>query len=79
MWARKNKIRPISGFFTKMAYIQVMNFIPVKVSTLYMSAVDTFHSKSSFTVENKINYDYILSGFYLLCFKIKQIETFHDV
>jgi hypothetical protein len=27
--------RPVSGFFTKNAYFQVMNFIPVKVSTLY--------------------------------------------
>jgi hypothetical protein len=35
MWARKNKNRPVSGFFTKIAYFQVMNFIPVKVSTLY--------------------------------------------
>jgi hypothetical protein len=31
----KEKNRPISGFFTKIAYFQVMNFIPVKVSTLY--------------------------------------------
>jgi hypothetical protein len=37
MWARKNKNRPISGFFTKIAYFQVMNFIPVKVSTLYLA------------------------------------------
>jgi hypothetical protein len=36
MWARKNKNRPVSGFFTKIAYFQVMNFIPVKVSTLYV-------------------------------------------
>jgi hypothetical protein len=35
MWARKNKNRPVSGSFTKIAYFQVMNFIPVKVSTLY--------------------------------------------
>jgi hypothetical protein len=35
MWARKNKNRPVSGFFTKIAHVQVMNFIPVKVSTLY--------------------------------------------
>jgi hypothetical protein len=26
----------VSGFFTKIAYFQVMNFIPVKVSTLYI-------------------------------------------
>jgi hypothetical protein len=31
---RKTKI-DIFGFFTKMAHVQVMNFIPVKVSTLY--------------------------------------------
>jgi hypothetical protein len=37
MWARKNKNRPISGFFTKIAYFQVLNFIPVKVSTLYLA------------------------------------------
>jgi hypothetical protein len=36
MWARKNKNRPVSGFFAKIAYVQVMNFIPVKVSTLYI-------------------------------------------
>jgi hypothetical protein len=36
MWARKNKNRPVSGFFTKTAYVQVINFIPVKVSTLYV-------------------------------------------
>jgi hypothetical protein len=36
MWARKNKNRPISGFFTKIAYVQVMNFIPVEASTLYV-------------------------------------------
>jgi hypothetical protein len=36
MWARKNKNRPVLGFFTKTAYVQVMNFISVKVSTLYM-------------------------------------------
>jgi hypothetical protein len=35
IWARKKKNRPVSGFFTKTAYVQVMNFIPVKVSTLY--------------------------------------------
>jgi hypothetical protein len=35
MWARKSKNRPVSGFFTKFTYVQVMNFIPVKVSTLY--------------------------------------------
>jgi hypothetical protein len=36
MWARKNKNRPVSVFFTKIARVQVMNFIPVKVSTLYV-------------------------------------------
>jgi hypothetical protein len=35
MWARKNKNRPFSGFLTKIANVPVMNFIPVKVSTLY--------------------------------------------
>jgi hypothetical protein len=35
IWARKNKNWPVSVFFTKIAYFQVMNFIPVKVSTLY--------------------------------------------
>jgi hypothetical protein len=39
MWARKNTNRPVSGFFTKTAYVQVMNFIPVKVSTLYKGNV----------------------------------------
>jgi hypothetical protein len=34
MWATKNKNRPVSGFYTKIAYFQVVNFIPVKVSTL---------------------------------------------
>jgi hypothetical protein len=32
---KENKNRPVSGFFIKIAYVQVMNFIPVKVSTLY--------------------------------------------
>jgi hypothetical protein len=36
MWARKNKNLPVSGFFAKIAYFQVMNFIPAKVSTLYI-------------------------------------------
>jgi hypothetical protein len=36
MWAGKNKNPPVSVFFTKIAYFQVMNFIPVKVSTLYI-------------------------------------------
>jgi hypothetical protein len=31
----ENKNRPVSGFFAKITYVQVMNFIPVKVSTLY--------------------------------------------
>jgi hypothetical protein len=35
MWARKNKNSFVSGFFTKIVYDQVMNFIPVKVPTLY--------------------------------------------
>jgi hypothetical protein len=35
MWAGKNKNRTVSGFFTKITNVQVMNFIPVKVSTLY--------------------------------------------
>jgi hypothetical protein len=39
MWASKNKNRPVSGFFTKTAYVQVMNFIPVKVSTLYVKKI----------------------------------------
>jgi hypothetical protein len=29
---------PVSGFFTKIAYFQVMNFIPVKVSILYVQS-----------------------------------------
>jgi hypothetical protein len=33
----KNKNRPVLAFFTKTVYVQVMNFIPVKVSTLYKS------------------------------------------
>jgi hypothetical protein len=37
MWSKKiNKNRPVSGFFTKIALFQVMNFIPVIVSTLYV-------------------------------------------
>jgi hypothetical protein len=39
MWARKNKNRPISGFFTKTAYVQVMNFIPVKY-VVYLAVTD---------------------------------------
>jgi hypothetical protein len=35
MWARKNTNGPVSEFFTKTVYAQVMNFIPVKVSILY--------------------------------------------
>jgi hypothetical protein len=31
----KTKIDLFRDFFTKIAYVQVMNFIPVKVSTLY--------------------------------------------
>jgi hypothetical protein len=31
----KTKNPPVSGFFTKITNVQVMNFIPVKVSTLY--------------------------------------------
>jgi hypothetical protein len=31
----QTKNRPVSGFFTKIVYFQVMNFIPVNVSTLY--------------------------------------------
>jgi hypothetical protein len=58
MSARKNNNRPVSGFFTKIAYFQVMNFIPVKVSTLYIfsSSVsqrafcDTENSFTSFLV-----------------------------
>jgi hypothetical protein len=34
---KENKNRPVSGFFTKITYVQVINFIPVKVSTLYYS------------------------------------------
>jgi hypothetical protein len=33
----KIKIDLFRDFFTKIAYFQVMNFIPVKVSTLYKS------------------------------------------
>jgi hypothetical protein len=33
----KIKIDLFRDFFTKIAYFQVMNFIPVKVSTLYSS------------------------------------------
>jgi hypothetical protein len=35
MWTGKNKNQPVSGFFTKIAYDEVMIFILVKVSTLY--------------------------------------------
>jgi hypothetical protein len=27
IWTEKNKNRPVSGFFTKITYVQVMNFI----------------------------------------------------
>jgi hypothetical protein len=33
----KTKIDLFREFFTKIIYVQVMNFIPVKVSTLYAS------------------------------------------
>jgi hypothetical protein len=46
MWARKNKNWPVSIFFTKIAYFQVMNFIPVKVSTLYFSLFMAINSCS---------------------------------
>jgi hypothetical protein len=36
IWARKNKNLPVLGFFAKIAYFKVMNFIPAKVSTLYI-------------------------------------------
>jgi hypothetical protein len=36
IWTRKHKKLPISEFFTKIAYVQVMNFIPFKVSPLYL-------------------------------------------
>jgi hypothetical protein len=39
IWARKNKNRSVSGFFAKIIYVQVMNFIPVKVSTLRESQI----------------------------------------
>jgi hypothetical protein len=42
MWARKNKNRSVSGFFTKIACVEVINFIPVKVSTLYLVCVMIF-------------------------------------
>jgi hypothetical protein len=32
---KEKKNRPVSGFFTQITDVQVMNFIPVKVSTLY--------------------------------------------
>jgi hypothetical protein len=44
MWAGKNKNRPVSGLFTKTTYVQVMNFIPVKVSTLYFSFIIFLYS-----------------------------------
>jgi hypothetical protein len=44
MWARKNKNRPISGFLIKIAHVQVINFIPVKVSTLYKCVKRLFFS-----------------------------------
>jgi hypothetical protein len=40
MWARNNKNRPVSGFFTKITYVQVIHFIPVKISTLYLSKTE---------------------------------------
>jgi hypothetical protein len=42
----KNKNRPVSGFFTKIAYFQVMNFIPVKLSSLY-NKVNSFMKRTS--------------------------------
>jgi hypothetical protein len=35
----KTKIDRFRDFFTKTAYVQVMNFIPVKVSTLYIQSI----------------------------------------
>jgi hypothetical protein len=42
MRARKNKNRPVPGFPTKTTYVQVMNFIPVKVFTLYVDELISY-------------------------------------
>jgi hypothetical protein len=34
VWAGKGENRPVSGFYAKVAYFQVVNFVPVGVSTL---------------------------------------------
>jgi hypothetical protein len=50
VWAGKDRDRPVSGFFARIIYVGVMNFIPVKVSTLYihlLSKLSRTHSKSS--------------------------------
>jgi hypothetical protein len=39
VWAGECKSRPVSGFFAGAAYVQVINFIPVKVSTLYVKKI----------------------------------------
>jgi UDP-N-acetylglucosamine 2-epimerase len=50
MWARKNKDRPVSGFFTKTAHVQVTNFIPVKVFTLYTGCLMKNASTHNFVI-----------------------------
>jgi hypothetical protein len=62
MWARKNKNRPVSGFFTKTAYVQVMIFFPVKVSTLYVKKIQKVFQIvgiSAKTEEKKINFVFL--------------------
>jgi hypothetical protein len=39
MWAGKTKIDLFRDFFLKMVNFKVMNFIPVKVSTLYIQCI----------------------------------------
>jgi hypothetical protein len=55
-WARKNKNRPVSGYFIKIAYFQVMNFIPVKVSSLYI-LIQYKPNNSMDTIFGKICYE----------------------
>jgi hypothetical protein len=61
MLASKNKNRPLSGFFTKIAYVQVMNFIPVKVSTLYILQAVTF-LPSNYAQMNVILVHFVVLG-----------------
>jgi hypothetical protein len=59
MWTRKNKNLPVSEFFTKIAYVQVINFITVK----------SFHAVSIYSVVIKFGTKFIIA----LCNVFKKI------